>query len=49
MIGLAEALPLADNPLWVLASRSGFDPILRRRAEHGDLLLVEPDDLYRGF
>jgi AAA+ ATPase superfamily predicted ATPase len=42
----ARQLPLAERPLWVLASRSGFEPALRRRAEHGDVLLIEPDDLY---
>jgi uncharacterized protein len=42
----AAKLPLADAPLWVLASRSGFEPALRRRAEAGDILLIEPADLY---
>ncbi len=42
----AEALPLAERPLWVLASRSGFDAVLRQRAQHGDLMLLTPDDLF---
>jgi hypothetical protein len=43
----AQRLPLADRPLWVLASRSGFDPGVRERAERGgDLMLIEPSDLY---
>lgn len=42
----ALKLPLADDPLWVLASRSGFDDKLRRRAEDGDVILIEPDDLF---
>lgn len=42
-----KALKLpADTPLWVLASRSGFTPAIRERAKHGDLLLIEPDDLF---
>lgn len=41
-----RGLPLAERPLWVLASRSGFTPALRRRAEQGDLLLLTPADLY---
>src|SRR5579872_1796413 len=28
----ARKLPLADRPIWVLASRSGFDSVLRTRA-----------------
>lgn len=31
---------------WLLASRSGFEPEVRRRAEQSDLLLIEPDDLF---
>ncbi|MGH2353786.1 MAG: DUF234 domain-containing protein [Chloroflexota bacterium] len=42
----ARKLPIDQPPLWVLASRSGFDRVLRRRAEHGDLLLLEPADLF---
>jgi AAA+ ATPase superfamily predicted ATPase len=42
----AAKLPLADAPVWVLASRSGFEPALRRRAEAGEVLLIEPNDLY---
>lgn len=42
----ALALPLAEEPLWVLASRSGFQPALRERAASGRLLLLEPSDLY---
>ncbi|MPZ13227.1 MAG: hypothetical protein GEU73_02160 [Chloroflexi bacterium] len=42
----AQQLPLAERPLWVLASRAGFDRIVRQRAEHGDCLLIEPADLY---
>ncbi|MBI2863407.1 MAG: ATP-binding protein [Chloroflexi bacterium] len=42
-----QVLPLNGSPLWVLASRSGFDPVLHRRAEHGDLLLLEPASLFR--
>jgi AAA+ ATPase superfamily predicted ATPase len=41
-----HGLPLAERPLWVLASRSGFSPALRRRADQGDLLLLAPEDLY---
>ncbi|MFW6075279.1 MAG: DUF234 domain-containing protein [Chloroflexota bacterium] len=40
-------LPIEDEPLWVLASRSGFADALRRRAESGGILLIEPDDLFR--
>ncbi len=42
----AAKLPTTERPLWVLASRSGFDPALRRRAERDHLLLVEPADLF---
>ncbi len=42
----AAKLDLERPPLWVLASRSGFDDALRRRAEHGEILLIEPDDLF---
>jgi AAA+ ATPase superfamily predicted ATPase len=42
----AWKLPLDPAPLWVLASRTGFEPLLRERAGRGDLLLIEPADLY---
>ncbi|RIK46156.1 MAG: hypothetical protein DCC58_04155 [Chloroflexi bacterium] len=42
----AGKLPLHGSPLWVLASRSGFTDELRRRAAVGDVLLIEPADLY---
>jgi hypothetical protein len=42
----AAKLPLVHEPLWVLASRSGFDRRLRERAERGDVLLLEPTDLF---
>jgi AAA+ ATPase superfamily predicted ATPase len=43
----AEKLLLADAPLWVLASRSGFTTHLRDHAAMaGDVLLIEPHDLY---
>jgi hypothetical protein len=42
----AQQLPLTERPLWVLASRSGFDRSLRQRAEHENLLLLEPSDLH---
>jgi AAA+ ATPase superfamily predicted ATPase len=42
----AAKLPIQEPPLWVLASRSGFRPALRRRAEQRDLLLLTPADLY---
>jgi AAA+ ATPase superfamily predicted ATPase len=42
----ASKLNIRRAPLWVLASRSGFTPDLRRRAQVGDVLLIEPDDLY---
>jgi AAA+ ATPase superfamily predicted ATPase len=42
----ARLLPLVDRPLWVLASRTGFERGVRERAEHSDLLLIEPADLY---
>ncbi|MDI6857197.1 MAG: DUF234 domain-containing protein [Dehalococcoidia bacterium] len=42
----AAKLPLEQPPLWVLASRSGFDAALRQRAEAGEVLLLTPDDLY---
>lgn len=42
----AAKLPLERPPLWVLASRSGFDPAWRQRAEAGEVLLLTPDDLY---
>lgn len=43
-----KVLKVTDQrpPLWVLASRSGFDSALRHRAQHGGLLLIEPQDLY---
>lgn len=37
---------VAERPLWVLASRSGFDRALRRRAANGELLLLAPTDLF---
>jgi AAA+ ATPase superfamily predicted ATPase len=43
----AQQLPLAERPLWVLASRSGFDRNVRQRAEYENLLLIKPADLYR--
>lgn len=42
----ARKLDTVERPLWVLASRSGFEPEVRQRAEQGDLLLIEPDDLF---
>lgn len=42
----ATKLPLEEPPLWVLASRSGFDAALRKRAQAGEVLLLTPDDLY---
>jgi hypothetical protein len=39
-------LPLDGEPLWVLASRSGFDRALQQRATHGDVLLITPDSLF---
>ena len=39
-------LPLAAQPLWILASRSGFSTALRRRAASENLLLIEPSDLF---
>ena len=42
----AQRFPLAERPLCVLASRSGFDAVLRQRAQHGDLILLTPDDLF---
>ncbi|MDQ3548081.1 MAG: hypothetical protein M3439_04600, partial [Chloroflexota bacterium] len=39
-------LEVRDPVQWVLASRSGFEPEVRRRAEQGDLLLIEPDNLF---
>ena len=42
----AAKLQLVERPLWVLSSRSGFDPVVRTRAGHGDLLLVGPEDLF---
>ena len=42
----AAKLLVKEPPLWVLASRSGFDPALRERAQAGDVLLLTPDDLY---
>jgi AAA+ ATPase superfamily predicted ATPase len=42
----AAKLPLEPPPLWVLASRSGFDEALRERSQASDLLLLTPDDLY---
>ncbi|MBI2910050.1 MAG: ATP-binding protein [Chloroflexi bacterium] len=42
----ATKLPLVQDPLWVLASRSGFDRRLKQRAVRGDLLLVEPQTLF---
>ena len=42
----ANKLPVGKRPLWVLASRSGFNPSLREKAKHGDLLLLEPANLF---
>ncbi len=42
----ARKLNLSTEPLWVLASRSGFSDGLRRRAELGGVLLVSPEDIY---
>jgi len=42
----ALKLDTIAQPLWVLASRSGFEPEVRQRAEQGDLLLIGPDDLF---
>jgi AAA+ ATPase superfamily predicted ATPase len=42
----ALKLNIEDEPLWVLASRSGFTQGLRRLAERGGVLLIEPRDLY---
>lgn len=42
----AQKLPVVERPLWVLGSRSGFEPVLRLRAEHGDLLLMDVSGLY---
>jgi AAA+ ATPase superfamily predicted ATPase len=42
----AMKLNLTDQPLWILASRSGFDDRLRARAREDSLLLIEPADLY---
>jgi AAA+ ATPase superfamily predicted ATPase len=42
----AAKLQLTLRPLWVLASRSGFEPELRRLAEQEHILLIAPDDLY---
>jgi len=42
----AAKLPVEQPPLWVLASRSGFHPVLRERAQAGDVLLLTPNDLY---
>lgn len=42
----ADKLPTGKRPLWVLASRSGFNRKLRERTRDGDLLLLEPSDLF---
>lgn len=42
----AQKLPVDAPPLWVLASRSGFTPAVRRRAQLDNMLLLEPDDLF---
>jgi len=42
----ATKLDISDQPTWVLASRSGFDAELHHHAEDGDVLLIEPDDLF---
>ncbi len=42
----AHKLPLADSPLWVLASRSGFHPDLHVQAAADNLVLLEPADLF---
>ena len=42
----AAKLPLEGEPLWVLASRSGFDLALRERASRGEVLLITPDSLF---
>ncbi len=42
----ARKLDADRSPLWVLASRSGFTPDLRRRSAGGSVLLIEPADLF---
>lgn len=42
----AQRLPLDASPLWVLASRTGFEPGLRSRAERGEVVLLEPADIF---
>ncbi|MBM2810590.1 MAG: hypothetical protein HW416_1349 [Chloroflexi bacterium] len=42
----AAKLPIEEPPLWLLASRSGFDPALVERAVGGDVLLLTPEDIY---
>lgn len=42
----AHALPLADSPLWVLAGRSGFTAAVVRRAQGGNILLVQPASMF---
>jgi AAA+ ATPase superfamily predicted ATPase len=42
----APKLPLGDQPLWVLASRSGFCRDIRERAATGRLMLIEPTEFF---
>ncbi|MFN0071750.1 MAG: ATP-binding protein [Chloroflexota bacterium] len=42
----AAVLDLADRPLWVLASRTGFTEELQMRATGGDVLLLEPGTMF---
>lgn len=42
----AARLPHEGEPLWVLASRAGFEPALRKHAEMGGVLLLTPKDLF---
>ncbi len=43
----SQALDIADDPIWVLFSRSGFSQGLQQRAESENLLLITPEDMYQ--
>jgi hypothetical protein len=44
----AVKLPMRGEPLWVLASRSGFEPQLQDLAAGGRVLLITPGEMFEG-
>lgn len=45
----AEKLPIRGQPLWVLASRSGFEPGVEELAAESGVLLLTPSDMFSPF